>query len=160
MKFMGKPCSQRSQSKACNVEACEKDCELSEWTNWTGCSKDCDGGSKKRQKFVTEPAEGEGTCPGQWSKKRLQYKPCNRKRCKLTAGAKTLLCNTTMDVVMLIDECPKNGEKAFKAQLEAASTLVDAFSGTGITAVPNFAIVKYCGPRTWSGVSKCAGKST
>jgi len=65
-----------------------------------------------------------------------------------------------MDVVMLIDECPKNGEKAFKAQIEGASLLVDAFTGPGITAVPNFAIVKYCGPRTWSGVSKCAGKST
>merc|ERR1719478_637715 len=60
----------------------------------------------------------------------------------------------------MIDECPKNGEKAFKKQIEAATLLVDAFQGKGITAVPNFAVIKYCGPRTWSGVSKCAGKSS
>merc|ERR1719486_518002 len=64
----------------------------------------------------------------------------------------------------MIDECPKNGDKAFKAQIEAARLLVDAWAGDAngkpITAVPNFAIIKYCGPRTWSGVSKCAGKST
>merc|ERR1719217_1806657 len=160
MMYNGKPCGQTSQTKACNVEACEKDCELGEWTKWTSCSKNCDGGSKKRQKFITEPAEGEGTCPGAWSKARLEYKGCNRIRCKIPTGRKTITCNTTMDVILMIDECPKNGEKAFKAQIEAASTLVDAFGGDGITAVPNFAIIQYCGPRTWSGVSKCAGKST
>merc|ERR1719305_2270694 len=160
MMYNGKPCGQTSQAKPCNVEACEKDCELGEWTKWTSCSKNCDGGSKKRQKFITEPAEGEGTCPGAWSKSRLQYKGCNRIRCRIPEGRKTITCNTTMDVILMIDECPKNGEKAFKAQIEAASTLVDAFGGDGITAVPNFAIIQYCGPRTWSGVSKCAGKST
>merc|ERR1719160_1640483 len=81
MKFNGKPCSQRSQSKACNVEACEKDCELSEWTKWTGCSKDCDGGTKKRQKFIKTAAEGQGKCADEWSLKRLQYKSCNMRRC-------------------------------------------------------------------------------
>jgi len=164
MMYDGKPCGQSSMTKACNAEACEKDCELSEWTKWTSCSKNCDGGSKKRQKFISEPAEGEGTCPGSWSKRRLQYKGCNRVRCKLPEGRKTITCNTTMDVILMIDECPKNGDKAFKAQIEAARLLVDAWTGDAngkpITAVPNFAIIKYCGPRTWSGVSKCAGKST
>jgi hypothetical protein len=160
MMYNGKPCGQTSQAKACNVEACEKDCDLGSWTKWTSCSKNCDGGSKKRQKFITEPAEGEGTCAGTWSKSRLQYKGCNRVRCKIPEGRKTITCNTTMDVILMIDQCPKNGEKAFKAQIEAASTLVDAFGGDGITAVANFAILEYCGPRTWSGVSKCAGKST
>jgi hypothetical protein len=60
-----------------------------------------------------------------------------------------------MDVVLLIDECPKNGEKSFKAQIDAARNVVDAWSGKGLTAKPEFAIIKYCGPRTWSGVSKC-----
>jgi hypothetical protein len=73
----------------------------------------------------------------------------------LTEGDKFLKCNTTMDVVMLIDECPKNGEKSFKAQIEAARNLVDAWTGEGLTASPEFAIIQYCGPRTWSGVSKC-----
>merc|ERR1719498_1074608 len=91
MMYNGKPCDQVSQTKACNAEACEKDCELSEWTKWTKCSKDCDGGSKKRIKFITEPAEGEGTCPGKWSAQRLQYKACAQHRCKLAEGKKTIL---------------------------------------------------------------------
>jgi len=37
---------------------------------------------------------------------------------------------------------------------------IDGFSGPLVTAVPNFAVIHYTGPRTWSGVSKCTGKST
>merc|ERR1719287_226420 len=155
MMYDGKPCDQTSQTKPCNAQACEKDCDLGEWTKWTKCSKDCDGGSKKRVKFIEQPAEGEGTCAGKWSASRLQYKACNQKRCKLRTEDKFLKCNTTMDVIMLIDECPKNGEKSFKAQIEAARNVVDAWTGEGLTASPEFSIIQYCGPRTWSGVSKC-----
>merc|ERR1719230_476874 len=77
------------------------------------------------------------------------------KLCQLN-GTKTLTCNTTMDVLIVIDECPRSGEEGFKAQIESANNLVDAF--TDISA-PNFAIIKYCGPRTWSGVSKCTEAS-
>merc|ERR1719359_1787897 len=40
-----------------------------------------------------------------------------------------------------------------------ANLVVDAFRPEDplITAIPNFAIIRYCGPRTWSGVSKCQG---
>jgi hypothetical protein len=160
MRYNGKPCGQSSQTKACNPAACEKDCALSEWTSWTRCSKHCDGGTRKRQKFITSPAEGSGKCPGQWSEAKLQYQKCNMNRCKLPEGRSTITCNKTMDVVLMIDECPKSGKEGFKHEIEAAKLLVDSFKGDGITAAPNFAIIKYCGPRTWSGVSKCAGKST
>merc|ERR1719478_1218441 len=62
MKYDGKPCGEVNEEKACNGQACEKDCELSEWTKWSQCSKDCDGGTRKRQKFVDEVPEGEGKC--------------------------------------------------------------------------------------------------
>merc|ERR1719473_1903831 len=39
--------------------------------------------------------------------------------------------------------------------MKAATTFVDAFSPDA-----EMAVISYCGPRTWSGVSKCAGKST
>jgi len=64
-----------------------------------------------------------------------------------------------LDIVLLLDQCPKSGKKAFNAQITAAKTLVDSFQGPGVTANPNFALITYCGPRTWSGVSKCTGKS-
>jgi len=159
MKYNGKPCGATSQAKACNAEACELDCELAEWTKWSGCSKDCDGGTKKRQKFISAPAEGAGECADEWGKERLEYEPCNMHSCILQEGRKVLACNTTMDVTLLIDECPKTGKDGFKAQIVTAKNIVDAFSGPGVTSVANFAVIKYCGPRTWSGVSKCEGKS-
>ena len=80
MKYGGMPCGATSETKACNGQACEKDCELTEWTKWSACSKDCDGGTQKRQKFVKHAPEGSGTCAGEWSTKRLHYKKCNMKR--------------------------------------------------------------------------------
>ena len=79
MKYGGNPCGETSQTRSCNNQACEKDCELSKWTKWSACSKDCDGGTKKRQKFVTKVPEGSGKCANEWSLKRLQYKQCNMK---------------------------------------------------------------------------------
>jgi len=159
MKYMGKPCGKTSQTKVCNGAACEKDCDLHAWTKWTKCSKDCDGGTKKRQRFIKNPVEGSGSCPDVWGPQRLQYKPCAMHRCKLPKGRKALPCNKTMDVVLLIDQCPKSGKKGFAAEITAARTLVDSFQGEGVSAKPNFAIITYCGPRTWTGVSKCTGKS-
>jgi len=159
MKYEGKPCGKVSQTKACNAAACEKDCDLHSWTKWTACSKDCDGGTKKRQRFIKSPVEGSGSCPDVWGKKRLQYKTCAMHRCKLQKGRKALGCNKTMDMVLLIDQCPKSGKKGFAAEITAAKTLVDSFIGEGLSAKPNFALITYCGPRTWTGVSKCTGKS-
>jgi len=159
MRHEGKPCSDTTESKTCNMAACEKDCVLHEWTKWTACTKDCDGGSKKRVRMIKEPAEGAGKCDGQWSKMRLQYKPCAMRRCKVPPG-EVLKCNKTLDVVMLLDGTPKSGKDGWKAEVQGAMQLVDAFSGPGITATPSIALIHYTGPRTWSGVSKCTGKST
>jgi len=156
MRYGGKPCSSTSETKACNAFACEKDCELSDWTEWTSCSKDCDGGSRKRNKFVKHPAEGSGKCAGQWEVERLEYKQCNMFRCKVDDITKALPCNRSMDVILLIDLCPKSGADGFAAEIKAANLLIDAFN----PAKTNFAIIDYCGPRTWSGVSVCTGKST
>merc|ERR1719321_467582 len=159
MRYAGKPCSETNEAKQCNVAACSKDCVLTEWTKWTGCSKDCDGGSKKRQKFILEPSEGSGKCPGKWSKARLEYNKCAMHRCKVADPKGALKCNQTLDVVLLLDGTPKSGKNGWKAEVDSAMFFVDAFSGPGITAKPNIAVVHYTGPRTWSGVSKCTGKS-
>merc|ERR1719305_1239390 len=89
MMYNGKPCGQTSQTKACNVEACEKDCELHPWTKWTACSKDCDGGTKKRQRFVQSPVEGSGSCPDVWGPKRLQYKKMRHAQVQVAKGPKS-----------------------------------------------------------------------
>jgi hypothetical protein len=151
MKYGGKPCGETSETKACNGQACEKDCELSEWTKWTACSKDCDGGTKKRQKFVTLEAEGAGKCAGEWSLKRLQYKNCNMKRCPPQSCP-----NATMDVILLIDGSGSLGSKGWAAEIAASKAFVKAF--TGNTHV-QMAVTVYSGPSTWGGVFKCMGKT-
>jgi hypothetical protein len=156
----GKTCGSTSESKQCNVDACEKDCELGPWTKWTTCSKDCDGGSKRREKPIKVAAQGSGVCADKWDPTRLEYANCNVKSCKVSNPNKSLKCNTSMDVVMVVDGTPKGGKDAFALELKAANMMVEAFQGKGIQAKPNFALIHYSGPRTWSGVSKCTGKST
>merc|ERR1719454_926928 len=102
MKYGGHPCGKVSETVSCNGQACEKDCDLSDWTKWSVCSKDCDGGTKKRMKFITHEAEGAGKCADEWSVKRLEYKQCNMKRCEVTGDA-PLGCNRTLDVILLLD---------------------------------------------------------
>jgi len=155
MKFGGKPCGATSQTNACNAQACEKDCELSAWTKWSTCSKDCDGGSQKRQKFVKHEPEGAGECAGEWSVKRLQYKKCNMVRCKVPDEDKPLPCNRSLDVILLIDGSGSLGKEGWAQEIKAAQLFVDAFTDSGKA---NMAVIMYSGPKTWSGVEKCTGK--
>jgi hypothetical protein len=157
MKYGGAPCGETSEAKSCNAQACEKDCDLSPWTKWSTCSKDCDGGTKKRQKFIKAEAEGAGKCADEWSLKRLQYAKCNMKRCALEPGQEVLTCNRTLDVVLLIDGSASMGKQGWAAEIKAARNFVDAFSAPG--AKTNIAVILFSGPRTWSGVEKCTSKS-
>jgi len=152
MKYGGKPCGETSETKACNDQACEKDCELTEWTKWSACSKDCDGGTKKRQKFVKEVAEGDGKCAGAWSLKRLQYKKCNMKRCPPQKCT-----NKTMDIIMLLDGSGSLGKKGWDAEIIAAKSFIGAFMGN--KGKINMAVTLFSGPSTWGGVYKCMAKS-
>jgi len=129
---------------------------LHPFTKWSGCSKDCDGGTKKRVKNIKTPVVGEGTCASEWSAERLEYKPCNKKRCKAPKGA-VMKCNQTYAIVLVMDGTPKSGKKGWAAEVKAANMLIDAWAGQ--VAKPNVAVVHYTGPRTWTGVSKCTSKS-
>merc|ERR1719387_370343 len=158
MKYGGKPCGSTSESRSCNAQACEKDCELTEWTKWSWCSKDCDGGTRKRQKFVKHAPEGAGKCASRWSPDRLQYKKCNMKRCKVEVNKEVMQCNKSLDILFLIDGSGSLGKTGWKAEIKAAKLFVDAFSGTGAQA--KMSVILYSGPRTWSGVRKCTGKNS
>lgn len=110
----------------------------------------------KRQKFVKEKAVGEGKCPGRWSNQRLQYKQCHMHRCGLAMGAQTLTCDQKLDVVLLLDGSGSLGNAGWKAEIKAAQTFVDAFTGSGAQA--HMAVTLYSGPRTWAKVRKCVGR--
>jgi len=157
MKYKGTPCGETSETKSCHTQACEKDCVLSDWTAWSKCSKDCDGGSQHRSKFIKEPSEGEGKCSGPWSEERLEYKQCNVFGCPVVP-----VCNQTLDVVLLLDGSGSLGKTGWKAEIKMAEAFVDAFGssmppGQSMTSM---SVILYSGPRTWSGVGKCTGSGS
>jgi hypothetical protein len=115
-------------------------------------------------KFVKLEPEGAGKCPDEWSLKRLEYKKCAMKRCKLpppemksgVVVQHPIPCNKSIDVVMLIDGSGSLGKKGWAAEVQAARYMADAFEQSG---KGNIAIILYSGPRTWGGVKKCTGKN-
>jgi hypothetical protein len=158
MKNNGKPCGETSETKACNVQACEADCDLSDWSEWSKCSKECDGGTRKRQKFVKKQALGQGTCAGLWDDARLAYSDCNRHACKLPASSLTLKCKAELDVVLVIDGSGSLTKEGWAASKKAAETFVAAFEGTESKA--RLSVILFSGPTSWTGVKKCLGDGT
>jgi len=160
MKNNGKPCGETAQTVACNIQSCESDCDLSEWTTWGKCSKACDGGTRKRQKYVKNQAKGQGSCPGLWESQRLQYEECNHHRCEVPANskAKTLTCKANLDVVLVLDGSGSLGQQGWLASKKAAQTFVSAFEGKDTEA--RVSVILFSGPSNWDGVKKCWYQST
>merc|ERR1719433_2043735 len=71
-------------------------------------------------------------------------------------AAVPLACNKSLDVVLLLDGSGSLGKKGWKAEIEAAKLFVDSFA---MSKKANMAVILYSGPRTWSGVRKCVGRS-
>merc|ERR1719253_1026151 len=80
--FGGEPCGESSVADSCNLGSCDEDCILSDWTGWSLCSKQCDGGLKTRVKNVAVSEKGDGTCAPHDNEMRLEYMPCNEQECK------------------------------------------------------------------------------
>jgi len=90
----------------------------------------------------------------------LQYDVCAQHRCKVPNMEDAMKCNTSMDLVLVVDITPKHEKEGLARIQKGVTKFIDAFQGPGITAKPNFALISYTGPRTWSGVKQCTGKST
>merc|ERR1719491_408431 len=77
----GDSCPEQSETEACNVDACNQDCTLHDWSDWGLCSKACEGGHETRTRSIKNEAVGQGTCKDPESKKRMQFKECNQIDC-------------------------------------------------------------------------------
>merc|ERR1719191_210546 len=95
----GEPCGDLSETMECNMDACDKPCELDpDWSEWTPCSKECDWGYTIRQKGVAVPGGPEGYCPEWWSWDRLEGAWCNTMECP-----PDLVCEAQLDMLLLVD---------------------------------------------------------
>merc|ERR550537_909768 len=78
----GEPCGDTTEQNECNVDACDRPCELGpDWSDWTECSKQCDMGYTVRYKQVVKEAGPTGPCPGPYSQERMQAAYCNTQEC-------------------------------------------------------------------------------
>jgi hypothetical protein len=125
----GDPCGETSDAQSCNVQSCDKDCELADWTPWSACSKGCNGGMNDRMKAIVAPAIGDGECPRMWSETRMQEKACNEAPCIKKDGELTLQCESRLDVILVIDGSAGLGEEGFEAMKDASHNIAQAFDG-------------------------------
>ena len=58
-------CPRETDSNTCNESPCRTDCVMSEWSEWSVCSKSCEGGSQRRFRAMIVPPSSNGApCGG------------------------------------------------------------------------------------------------
>lgn len=142
----GLQCSSLEERRACNVGACDVDCELGEWGGWSACSRGCKfseeslAGSKFRVREVLQPPKGLGTCPSEQDPERRELEQCNEDLC---LGEPT--CVAEQDIFLLLDGSgPANFTaqqilaREFVARSEASVSFAIAAYGEEITSIAAF----------------------
>lgn len=153
MRHNGEPCGATSDTKACNVQACTKDCELHNWTPWSKCSKECDGGTRVRHRHVKEVATGGGFCWKPHDPERENHMKCNDHPCPLPKVKPTITCEAKVDLILVLDGSGSLGSKGWAATKKAAALILGALEEDKAQV----GVLLYSGPKTWSGVRKCFG---
>ena len=75
----GEACPDLEEQIACNEHPCPIDCEVSDWSEWSVCSAECEGGTQTRARTVVVPAENGGeACPNL-----EEQQACNEHSCPI-----------------------------------------------------------------------------
>jgi hypothetical protein len=78
----GTPCGANVETQICNMQACDVDCALSEWSVWGPCTQRCGtDGAQKRVKTITAAAVGDGKCFEWDDPLRREFKGCEAVPC-------------------------------------------------------------------------------
>jgi len=157
-KFGGKPCPLLSKTEECGSQACNADCELGDWSDWSGCSKKCDVGHRQRRVPVKVAQRGTGTCPKLDSTKRLGFEKCNEKSCMslLPADRTVLNCRSKMDVVIAIDAGAAMTEAGFNQSKAMVQKVLGGLAGGGKGDV-KVAVLSFGGPTNDGALERCIG---
>lgn len=132
----GLVCAVVEERQSCNMDSCDSDCVLSEWTPWSKCSRNCKfsassaGGRARRRRDVVTQETGSGKCPAKDDKTRFEEKRCNQDLCP-----QNISCVSEQDVVLLLDASEFGN---WNAEIQMARALVRASNQT-----VRFGIVAY-----------------
>lgn len=118
-KYGGEVCDATVDSESCNTGSCDKDCVLSEWSGWGGCSAACGTGYKAKTRHVVVPTRGSGRCPKAESRKRLRHETCNTHACQ---GDER--CLAKQDLILAVDSSGSLQEEGFNTLKQLAAALV------------------------------------
>jgi len=152
----GTPCEETEEEQACGMASCDEDCKLSEWSQWSTCSKACDGGSFRRTKEIVQPLRGNGQC---WEaddeEKRLEFEPCNEFDCSklLPENRSVLECQSKVDLIILLDGSGSLGDYGWQQNKEMASKLISSLEGG--SEFVKVSLQVFSGPKTWDDYEKC-----
>jgi len=130
-KHGGAFCGTTSETQACNVGSCDRDCTLKDWTS-RPCTVSCGGGVVIKKKAVDVPIRGQGKCPKQSSEWRLQKVPCNEQAC---VGDE--VCIAKMDIVIGLDGSGSVKEKGFEVLRDFAAHIIGRFQAKVSEEVQN-----------------------
>merc|ERR1719316_91023 len=162
----GTRCGETTEAEPCNMQSCDRDCELADWTAWGPCSKECDGGLQERFRHVATPAHGQGTCPERLSEERSEYLECNTQLCIPFGPSPNtpLHCGSAshpvmQDIVILLDGSGSLGQAGWEAVKTAGVALANAFYKDE-DAGAQVAVELFGGPRYWSDYHACTGHLT
>mmetsp|Transcript_20560 Transcript_20560/g.44936 ORF Transcript_20560/g.44936 Transcript_20560/m.44936 type:complete len:1516 (-) Transcript_20560:96-4643(-) len=92
----GKPCEGALEvTETCGVE--QVDCDVSDWTEWDTCRKDCGGGQVMRHRKVhAYPVNGGKACPSDLTEtKGCNTQPCDYQDCVFSPWNPWAPCSTT-----------------------------------------------------------------
>mmetsp|Transcript_65313 Transcript_65313/g.189297 ORF Transcript_65313/g.189297 Transcript_65313/m.189297 type:complete len:363 (-) Transcript_65313:3-1091(-) len=113
----GEPCPSDQDRRTCNIGACDRDCQLSDWSDWGACSRACrfdasaPSGRRTQARAVSAMQVGRGECPEATDAARLRGERCNEQLC----GARFDRCVGDRDILVLVDG---SDSANFSAQLE------------------------------------------
>lgn len=152
----GTPCESTEEEQACGMASCDEDCELSDWSAWSTCSKACDSGTLRRTKEVVEPARGTGVCPvADNVPLRLNFHPCNEFPCArlLPENRSIVECRSKVDLIILLDGSGSLGEFGWRQSKLMAEKLIQNLQGG--SDLVKVSLQLFSGPKTWDDYEKC-----
>jgi len=128
----GLPCGDTTQTQPCNMQSCDANCELTDWSDWSGCSKACNTGTQRHSRDIAVPARGTGTCAKPESHDRLQFIPCNGYPCaELLDGTDRsfVKCASKTDIVVVLDGSGSLGTTGWAQTKEFAERFIGNLEG-------------------------------